>query len=299
MPWIGAVIGGIINIGGHLLTSGGPNYPSPPKLYKLPVEKAKKFMENYEQNRMDTSIAEWKKRFPLLYQGGNYEINDLLGNQAGGLSPNIKASIAAAGLNAPSEGDIYRQSVDLGLSPITLSQRTSQAVTRQIASNPEWTNQISGGTLATMMANNYQNDNTFRQFLGANATANYVNSVQRNAGNTGALLAGIGGMAGIGAQIGINRSMSGALNLGNYYAGNQYSRSIPSYYNSGAYSGAAPQVSVGPMEDVTGYYAAPGQPGYSPAGAMDFGQENMFYQDFYGTPYSGSDNTDFMTNPYG
>jgi hypothetical protein len=193
----------IVDVAGKTLPlifgSGGPKYPSPPKINKLDVQGTKQFMQEYEARRMQTSIDEWgKKRFPLLYKGGQYEINDLIGNQKGALSPSVAASIKAVGLQAPKEGDQYKTAVDLGLSPIALSQRTSQAVTRNIAMNPEWTNKISGGTLASMIANNYQNQQAFTQFLGANATAQYVAGQARGTANTQALIAGIGGAASIG-----------------------------------------------------------------------------------------------------
>jgi hypothetical protein len=198
--WAG-IITGIIGAGVKLIGSTqSPNYPSPPKLNKLPVQQAKHYMEDYELARMNASKAAWQARFPLLYQGGKYEIDDIRANQQGKLSPVVSGALRASGLEMPKEGDQYKLSADIGLSPITLAQRTSQAVTRQIAMNPEWTNKISGGTLATMIANNYQNANAYSQFIGSQQTAMGIASAQRSMYNTQALTAGLLGVAGIGAQ---------------------------------------------------------------------------------------------------
>ena len=69
-----------------------------------------------------------------------------------------------------------------------------------MAQNPEWTNKITGGTLATMIANNYKNQNAFTQFLGAQQTAQYAAQQGASAYNTQALLSGITGGAALGAQ---------------------------------------------------------------------------------------------------
>ena len=194
-------------------------------------------MESYEAKRMQASIDAWKQRFPLLYQGGQYEVEDLARNQAGELSPNVRSAIQASGLEAPVEGDQYKQAVDLGLNPITLSQRTSQAVTRQLAMNPEWTKKISGGTLATMVANDYQNQNAFNAFLGANQTAQYVAGQTASASNTAALLTGLTGSAAIGFRAYQNAN---PLDLGTYYQGNIYQGGGGSFGGAGAGSSWAP-----------------------------------------------------------
>lgn len=236
-----SIITGIIGTGIKLLgSSGGPNYPSPPKLFKLPVQQAKHYMENYELARMNASKASWQARFPLLFKGGEYEIGDIRANQQGKLSPVVSGALKASGLGKVNEGDQYKLSADIGLSPITLAQRTSQAVTRQIALNPEWTNKISGGTLATMIANNYQNANAYSQFIGANQTAQYVANQQRSMYNTQALTSGLVGIAGIGAQAYANQQ-------------NPLNRPLdPTAYRS----------------DVTtpGYYTTPSQPQPQPSG---------------------------------
>ena len=46
--------------------SGRPSYPSLPKMYKLPVAKAKKHMEQYEKERMAASGVLGKINFPCL-----------------------------------------------------------------------------------------------------------------------------------------------------------------------------------------------------------------------------------------
>lgn len=252
----GAVISGIISTGIKLLGSaGGPNYPSLPQLHKIPIQKAKNFMEDYEAQRMGSSIAAWQSRFPLLKAGGDYLINDLIQNQQGKLSPTIKNALTKSGLETPVETDQYAQAKDLGLNPLTLSQRTSQAVVKNIGDNPEWSNQISGGTLATMIANNYQNQNAFTQFLGANATARSIASGAANAGTTQALLAGLTGTARAGYQAYQN---SQPFNLGTYYQGNIYG-TTPNYGGGGGSAYTAPQVqtSTGPMFDVSGPPAQP------------------------------------------
>lgn len=196
-----SIIAAAVGTGIKLLgSSGGPSYPSPPKLAKIDVPGSTKLMEDYESQRMQTSIDQWKQKFPLLYQGGAAEIGNIMQQQQGQLGGTLPQDLASSGLAAPRQGNQYQLSQDIGLSPITLSQRTSQAVTRQIAANPEWTNQISGGTLASMMANNYQNQNAFSQFLGAKNTAMYAQGQAAGAYNTQALLSGVTGIAGLGAQ---------------------------------------------------------------------------------------------------
>ncbi len=187
-------------------SSQSPNYPSTPTLARIDIPKTQASMEDYEKRRMQASIDSWKAKFPLLYQGGASEIEDIANNQAGQLSPVVSGALKSSGLEADkvSQGDQYHQSVDLGLSPITMAQRTSQAVNRQIALNPEWTNKISGGTLATMIANNYQNQQAFGQFLGAQNTANYVAGQRQSAYNTAALTSGLLGTAQAGTQAYIN-----------------------------------------------------------------------------------------------
>lgn len=270
----GAIIGAVISTGVKLLGSaGGPDYPSAPKILGLPVQKAKKVMEQNEEKRMKASIAAWKARFPLLYQGGKYEIDDLRRNQQGFLSPQVKGALQSAGLEMPKEGgDQYKLSVDLGLSPITLAQRTSQAVTRNIALNPEWTSKISGGTLATMIANNNKNQNAFSQFLGAQNTANYVAGRERSGYNTAALTSGLLGTAQIGMQSYINAQnpLNQPLNPTSYrsdvdtpgYMMSNATQAPPTAYpnQSGTYSsqGFGPQWGMPPM-------------GYSTSGAWGGG----------------------------
>jgi hypothetical protein len=195
---ITSVIGGIVKLIG---SSQSPNYPSPPKLAKINIPQAQGQMEDYEKARMQASIDAWKKgRFPLLYKGGQYEIGDIAQNQQGQLSDSVAKSVGNAGYTAVTGKNQEDLSQQIGLSPITLSQRTSEAVNRNIALNPEWTNKISGGTLATMIANNNQNQNAFNQFLGANNTAQYIAGQQRSQYNTAALTSGLLGGAALGTQ---------------------------------------------------------------------------------------------------
>lgn len=253
----------IIGAGIKLIgSSQSPNYPSAPKISKLDVQGAKEHMENYEARRMQASIDAWKARFPLLYQGGGYEVGDIGKNQQGFLSDTTKQSLQNAGLQTPKEGNQYSLSTDLGLSPVTLAQRNSQAAIRQIGLNPEWTNKISGGTLATMVANNYQNQQAFGQFLGAQNTAQYVAGQQRSMYNTAALTAGLLGTASAGTQAYINSQ-------------NPLNRPLdPTAY---------------PKSDVTnpGYYVQPSAPPPQP------------YQSSQATPYGNSMWNSPPPAPYG
>lgn len=232
MPYIGA-IASIVGTGIKLATSAsGPSYPSPPKIKGINIPSTTGLMEANESKRMAASINAWRQRFPLLYQGGKYEIGDLTRNQQGYLSDTTNQSLSNAGL-APIAGqgkNQYQTAVNLGLSPITLAQRTSQAVTRQIAMNPEWTSKISGGTLATMIANNAKNQNAFTQFLGAQNTANFVNQQTQNAYNTQALTSGLLGTAGIAANYSLaNRMYSPLSTYGQGAYTSQPSVSSPAY----------------------------------------------------------------------
>ena len=199
------IITSAISTGVKLLGSaGGPSYPSYPKIAKINIPQVQGQMEDYEKNRMQTSIDAWKAKFPLLYQGGASEIADIGNNQQGKWSPVVSNELKSSGLESLKDGTQYSDAVDVGLSPITLAQRNSQAVNRQIAMNPEWSSKISGGTLATMIANNYQNQQAFTQFLGAQNTANYVNSQKAGAYNTAALTTGLFGTAAAGEQAYVN-----------------------------------------------------------------------------------------------
>lgn len=201
-----AVISSIISTGIKLFASSqSPDYPSAPKMRKINIQQTRDQMENYEKRRMDASLRAWKEKFPLLDQGGQYEIADIGRNQQGYLSPQVSGALKSTGLGTVKEGDQYKQAVDLGLNPITLAQRNSQAVNRQIAMNPEWSSKISGGTLATMIANNYQNQNAYAQFLGATNTAKATANAAAGSYNTASLLTGIVGAAGSFAQSYTNR----------------------------------------------------------------------------------------------
>ena len=167
---IAQVVGTGISLLGR---SGSPDYPAPPKLYKLPVAKARKTMEAYEARRMKASIGAWKDRFPLLYKGGQAEIDDIRAQQQGRLGRTVTDTLTKSGLDAPTASSPEALGLDIGLNPLALSQRSSQAVMRQIAMNPEWTNKITGGTLASMMANANANANAFNGFLGAQRAAMY------------------------------------------------------------------------------------------------------------------------------
>jgi len=201
MGYYSAIISGIIKTIGAFANSGGPNYPDPPKLHKLPVQEAKRTLEDYEGRRMQASIDAWKEKFPLLYKGGQYEVNDIMDQQKGMLGGHIAADMERSGLGPVREGDQYALSRDIGLSPITLSQRTSQAVTRQMANNPEWTNKITGGTLATMLANNYQNQQAYGMFINSNNTARSIAGQAGSLYNTQALLGAATGAARVGSSI--------------------------------------------------------------------------------------------------
>jgi hypothetical protein len=227
-------------------------------------------MEDYETKRMGASIDAWKTRFPLLYQGGQYEVNDIANNQKGILSPVVSGALQSAGLEQPKGTDQYSLSTDIGLSPITLAQRTSQAVNRQIALNPEWTNQISGGTLATMVANNYQNQNAFTQFLGANQTANYVSGQTQSNYNTQALLSGVLGAARLGTQA---YEQSNPLSYGTYLQGAQPAQ--PTYQPS--YQPSYQQPFYGPTTP----------PGYTGGSVYSYNSQPTYVS------------TDPMYNPYG
>lgn len=287
----GAIISGAINIGIRALSSGGPNYGSPPKLYKLPVSQAKQTMQDYEQKRMDASIGAWKERFPLLYQGGQYEINDIMANQKGKLSQGIKNDLATARLEAPVETSQLAQAKDLGLNPLTLSQQTSEAVARQIAMNPEWTNKIRGGTLATLLANANQNQNAFGTFLGANATARAIGSMGAGAGTTAALLSGITGSASIGARYAMNQNSPfnlGTYAQGSYYGGLSSQGSPPTQEASGyvydpyATYGNAMWNSTPPVNTTSFYGNEPTWMGSQPPPGQSYGNVDLWNDSGYG-----------------
>ena len=217
------IITTIIGTGVKLLASSqGPDYPETPKMRKIDIGRTRDQMENYEQRRMQAGIDAWKAKFPLLYQGGQSEIEDIGNNQQGKWSPVVSGALKSTGLETLKSGDQYSDAVDIGLSPITLAQRNSQAVNRQIALNPEWSSKISGGTLATMVANNYQNQNAFSQFLGAQNTARYVSGQQQSAYNTAALTSGILGGAGAAAQSYLNMQQRASNPLDNPLSPSSY-----------------------------------------------------------------------------
>ena len=101
LPLIAKGIGDTISLIG---SSGGPDAPGVPKLNKLPVQKAKKHMEEYEAQRMQASIDAWKQKFPDLYKGGQYMVSDIAKQQAGYLGGNVAADMAKSGLGPVHEG---------------------------------------------------------------------------------------------------------------------------------------------------------------------------------------------------
>jgi hypothetical protein len=261
----------------YLGSSGGPSYPSPPKMYKLPVGEATKTMEDYETQRMAASIGAWKERFPLLAKGGAAQIADIRANQLGKISKTVSGTLKASGLPeqgggfGASGGDTWTpeaRAMDIGLSPVALSQRTSQAVQRQIAMNPEWTNKISGGTLASMMANANANQNAFTGALGGIKSAMYRTGAAQGATNTAALLGLPLGAAK--AYTGVSMMTSDPWNVGTY----QQPWAAPTAPTTPA-APAAP-ISTGIQTGAStgggsgGWYsnAAPGMAGYEPAGSM-------------------------------
>jgi hypothetical protein len=201
MAYIG-LIASVVGTGIKLAAgSGGPSYPNAPQIRGININNAMGFMDSYEREREQAGYDAWKAKYPLLNQGEQYAIGDIAKNQAGYLSGTTSQSIANTGLEAPKQGNVEDLSHQLGLSPVTLAQRNSLATTRQIAQNPQWTSKVSGGTLASMLANNNKNQNAFSQFLGAQNTANFVTQQTQNAYNTQALVGGLLGTAQIGARL--------------------------------------------------------------------------------------------------
>ncbi len=247
-----AAIGAIAGLATKLIGgASGPSYPGYPKIHLTDIPKATSLMESNELAREQASVASWKDRFPLLYKGGAQEIQDIGQEQKGYLSPTVESSLKTAGLESPKQGDIYGLSSDIGLSPVTLAQRTSQAVNRQIALNPEWTNKISGGTLASLMANNYQNQNAFTSFLGAANTANFVTGQQQQAQfNTAAILGGLGATQ-AGFQASLNANPNNPLNQPfNPYS---YASNVPApNYGGYGYGNSGYGISTPPMGGYTG-----------------------------------------------
>lgn len=231
-----SVITGIISTGIKLFASSqSPDYPDPPKMRKINIDQTRDSMESYEKRRMQAGIDAWKAKFPLLYQGGQHEIEDIGKNQQGILSPQVSGALRSMNLGRVKEGDQYAQSVDLGLNPITLAQRNSQAVNRQIALNPEWSSKISGGTLATMIANNYQNQNAFSQFLGATNMAKWQANQAAGGYNTQALTSGILGTAAAGTQAYLNMQQQANNPINNPLNPTSYRDSSNSYYGLSNY----------------------------------------------------------------
>jgi hypothetical protein len=277
MGYIASIITGVIGTGIKLLgSSGGPQYPAPPKINKLPVAKAQAQMEAYEAQRQAASIQAWKDRFPLLYKGGQYMVDSIARNQAGYLSGNIENAITKSGLEMPKEGNQRKLAKDIGLSPIALSQRTSEAVTRQIAANPETSNEISGGTLATMLANSYQNQNAFNQFLGANRTAQYIAGQAGSSYNTAAILGGLTGAANIAASYSVYNNQFGPLSP---YGQGVYS--TPAYSTPTTLPGGYGQQPQGGTPATQPYY----DPTATYSNAMTAGPN---YGSPYGTDYYGN-----------
>jgi hypothetical protein len=294
MGYIGAIISAVgagIKLIGSATSS--PNYPSMPKLYKLPVQEAKQHLEDYEKSRMAASIDAWKQRFPELYKGGQYEVDDIKKQQQGYLGGHIDADMKASGLQPIKEGNNqYDLSRQIGLNPLTLSQRTSQAVTRQIASNPEWTNKITGGTLATMLANNAQNATAYGMMKSANQTAQYVAGKQAGLFNTQALLGGLTGAARIGSQI-YNNSQYGPLSAAGQGAFQQNPNTIVSTYNpyQTNYPAAAPTgPSAPPPNYNNSYWGVNSDPYYAntPQSPMMMGQPATGQSNMYSNQWDNS-----------
>ena len=258
-----ALIAGGLSLAGTAVSAigrpGAPSYPSPPKLYNLPVGQATQELESNEAARMQASIDAWKTKFPDLYKGEQAEINQITDQQHGNLGGQVAGDLSASGLQVPTQGGSQEQlSRELGLSPITLSQRTSQAVTRQIASNPQWTSDITGGTLATMLANNKKNAMAYGMFMNSNQSAQAIAGQEAGLYNTQALLGGLTGAARVGAQV----------------YNNQYSPLSP--MGQGAFQ-TNPNTTYAPSSgypSTSGYPSNTGYPSSSPA----YGQtNNMWY----------------------
>ncbi len=221
----GAVIQGGIAI---YNASQSPNYPNPPKLQGINVPKVAAEALATQQAGYNLSDQRFAQRYPLLAAGKTAEINQISSAQHGGVSPLVSQTLSNTGLEQVPKGNEYQTAQQLGV-PIQSKAAIDRVnLNRIISENPERTGPLTGTQIATLMANNYKNANSFNQQLYGINMNQYAGAVQQNVANLNAIGPAISGVAQAGAQYAINQE--NPLSLGSYQAGASYGY-VPAYTN--------------------------------------------------------------------
>lgn len=145
----------------------------------------------------DISDADWKKRFPLLSAGRDYNVKDMAGNLSGVVSPTVTNTLDKAGLSANLGNDQFKQARNLGQPVLSMEQRNRNYFQKLLGDNPQRTAGLSGQDVTRIAVANTGSQQNFNQGIFQSNIGKYNSQIGQNIQNTNAAIGGLGSLAGL------------------------------------------------------------------------------------------------------
>lgn len=149
----------------------------------------------------DISDKDWQTRFPKLALGREQIINDVGQNVAGKDSLPVANAINKAGYGGTDLGNTeYAKSRELGMPVLALKNRSRDYFQQLLKTNPQRTAGLSGQDVTRIAIANTGGQNNFNQGVFQSNIGQYNSQIQQGIANQGAVLSGLGGLAGLLSQ---------------------------------------------------------------------------------------------------
>lgn len=143
------------------------------------------------------SDADFKKRFPKLAQGRNFNIQSSLADRSGAMSAGVTDALGKAGLSADFGTNAFQQAKNLGMPILAKEQRDRTYFQRLLADNPQRQFGLSGQDIARISIANTGGTNNYNQGLFGSRMNMYNQQVAQNAQNNSAAITGLTGALGM------------------------------------------------------------------------------------------------------
>lgn len=203
--------------------------PDAPAFQRINIPATQDLAMGFDTSGYQASDLDFLRRFPLLAQGREQNINDAASQIAGGQDPLVARALQDSGLEANYGKTPYAQSRNMGAQDILAKEkRDRNYFSRLLSENPQRQFGLSGQDIAHISIANTMGQNNYNQGLFGSRINAYNAAIQQQAQNNASYANAAGDLFG---------------SIAKYYRSSQPSSLDPSYYggyNTGRGYAAAP-----------------------------------------------------------
>lgn len=156
--------------------------PNAPAFQKINIPETQALALEFDRSGYDASDLDFLRRFPLLAEGREFNIEDSANQMAGAQDPLVAQTLDKAGLSADYGATPYAQSRNMGAQEIVSKEkRDRNYFSRLLAENPSRQFGLGGQDIARVSIANTMGQNNYNQGMFGSRINAYNAQIQQNA----------------------------------------------------------------------------------------------------------------------